>query len=90
MHVIPGHVLPNSRLRFDPGYEQFCADRKVDRSYVISKDVNDFSVIPLVRAAAASRVAAIVALVILPPRWGVVRLGMGGSEMSVSGRLEDW
>ena len=33
--------------------EQFCADRKVDRGYVITKDVNEFSVMPLVRAAAA-------------------------------------
>ena len=33
---------------------------------------------------------AIVALVILPPRWGVVRPRMGGGKMSVSGRLGDW
>ena len=41
------------------GLEQFCADRKVDRGYVITKDVNDFSVMPLVRAAAAARVVKI-------------------------------
>ena len=34
------------------GPEQFCDDRKVDRGYVITKDVNDFSIMPLVRAAA--------------------------------------
>jgi hypothetical protein len=41
------------------GFEQFCADRKVDRGYVITKDVNDFSVMPLVRAAAGARVVKI-------------------------------
>jgi hypothetical protein len=41
------------------GLEQFCADRKVDRGYVITKDVNDFSVMPLVRAAAGARVVKI-------------------------------
>ena len=29
------------------GLEQFCADRKVDRGYVITKDMNDFSIMPL-------------------------------------------
>jgi hypothetical protein len=38
------------------GLGQFCADRKVDRGYVITKDVDDFSVMPLVRAAAGARV----------------------------------
>jgi hypothetical protein len=41
------------------GLEQFCADRKVDRGYVITKEVNDFSVMPLVRAAAGARVVKI-------------------------------
>jgi len=41
------------------GLEQFCADRKVDRGYVITKDVNDFSAMPLVRAAAGARVVKI-------------------------------
>ena len=31
------------------------SDRKVDRGYVITKDVKDFSVMPLVRAAAGAR-----------------------------------
>jgi hypothetical protein len=33
---------------------------------------------------------AILALVILLPRWGDARLMMGGSEMSVGGRVRDW
>jgi len=37
------------------GMEQFCAERKVDRGYVITKDITDFSVMPLVREAAAAR-----------------------------------
>ena len=41
------------------GLEQFCADRKVDRGYVITKDITDFSIMPLVRAAASARVAKI-------------------------------
>jgi predicted AAA+ superfamily ATPase len=41
------------------GLEQFCGDHKVDRGYVITKDINDFSVMPLVRAAASARVAKI-------------------------------
>lgn len=41
------------------GLEQFCADRKVDRGYVITKDISDFSIMPLVRAAASARVAKI-------------------------------
>ena len=39
--------------------EQFCADRKVDRGYVITKDITDFSIMPLMRAAAGTRVAKI-------------------------------
>jgi len=41
------------------GLQQFSADRKADRGYVITKDVNDFSVMPLVRAAAGARVVKI-------------------------------
>ena len=41
------------------GLEQFCAERKVDRGYVITKDITDFSVMPLVREAAAARVVKI-------------------------------
>jgi hypothetical protein len=41
------------------GLEQFCAERKVDRGYVITKDITDFSIMPLVRAAANARVAKI-------------------------------
>jgi hypothetical protein len=41
------------------GLEQFCADRKVDSGHVITKDVNDFSAMPLVRAAAGARVVKI-------------------------------
>jgi hypothetical protein len=33
---------------------------------------------------------AILALVILLPRWGIARLIMGGSELSVAGRVRDW
>ena len=50
--------------------EQFCADREVDRGYVITKDVNDFSVMPLVRAAACARV------VKLPAPLASYRLGL--------------
>jgi hypothetical protein len=41
------------------GLEQFCADHKVDRGYVITKDVNDFGIMPLAGAAAGARVAKI-------------------------------
>lgn len=41
------------------GMEQFFADRKVDRGYVITKDITDFSIMPLVREASPARVAKI-------------------------------
>ena len=41
------------------GLEQFSADRKVDRGYVITNEVNDFSVMPLVRAAPGAGVVKI-------------------------------
>ena len=41
------------------GLEQFCAERKVDRGYVITKEIMDFSIMPLHRAAASARVAKI-------------------------------
>ena len=41
------------------GLRQFCADPKVDRGYVITKNVNNFCVMPLVRAAAGAPVAKI-------------------------------
>lgn len=41
------------------GLDQFCAGRKVDRGYVITRDSTDFSIMPLVRAAASARVAKI-------------------------------
>ena len=41
------------------GMEQFCAERKVDRGYVITKDMADFSVMPLMRAAANARIVKI-------------------------------
>jgi len=41
------------------GLERFCAERKVNPGYVITKDITDFSVMPLVRVAAAARVVAV-------------------------------
>ena len=41
------------------GLEQFCADHKVDRGYVITKDINDFGIMPLAGAAAGAQVAEI-------------------------------
>ena len=41
------------------GLEQFCAERKVDRGYVITKAIDDFSIMPLVGAATSTRVAKI-------------------------------
>ena len=41
------------------GLEQFCAERKVERGYVITKGMTDFGVMPLVRAAANVRVVKI-------------------------------
>jgi predicted AAA+ superfamily ATPase len=39
------------------GLEQFCAERKVSRGYVITKDISDLSIMPLHRDAAFARVA---------------------------------
>ena len=41
------------------GMEQFCAEKEVDRGYVITKGIADFKVMPLVRAAGNARVAKI-------------------------------
>jgi predicted AAA+ superfamily ATPase len=38
------------------GMEQFCAEHHIDRGYVITKEITDFSVMPLLREAANTRV----------------------------------
>ncbi|MGH8455105.1 MAG: ATP-binding protein, partial [Nevskiales bacterium] len=38
------------------GMQEFCAERKVDRGYVITKDITDFSVLPLGEAGGDARI----------------------------------
>ena len=63
------------------GMQQFCAERKVARGYVITKDVTDFGVLPLGAAGGDASVVKIPAP--LACYW------LGRSEVEAAGRRNE-